>query len=300
MHGLADASAPEGHRIPGSGHLAYLSAVETRDSIRLQLTVHYDGTHFHGWQFQPDQRTVQGELEAALSRLAARPRTVVGSGRTDTGVHAIGQVASVDMPPRWDPAELHRALNAVLPPDVWVQGVRPARADFHPRYDALARTYVYRVGTEPEARSPFHRPWCWALCEEIDEAALSDCAAELPGAHSFRAFAKAGQPERGDRCTVASAAWNRWALGARFTITADRYLHHMVRYLVGTMVEIARGHRPSADLRALLASGDASDASLETSPPAPPEGLFLARVEYPDHVHDVDSTTPGSRSRTPA
>jgi tRNA pseudouridine38-40 synthase len=270
--------------------------VETRDSIRLQLTVHYDGTHFHGWQFQPDQRTVQGELEAALSRLAARPRTVVGSGRTDTGVHAIGQVASVDMPTRWEPAELHRALNAVLPPDVWVRHVRPVRPDFHPRYDALARTYVYRVGTDPEARSPFHRPWCWALGEEVDAAALTASAAELPGNHSFRAFAKAGQPERGDRCTVASAHWDQWSLGVRFTITADRYLHHMVRYLVGTMVEIARGRRAPGDLSTLLEP----DTDLETSPPAPPEGLFLTRVEYPDHVHDVDGITPESRSSTTA
>jgi len=276
--------------------LAYLSAVETRDSIRLQLTVHYDGTHFHGWQLQPDQRTVQGELEAALSRLAARPRAVVGSGRTDTGVHALGQVASVDMPTRWEPGELHRALNAILPHDVWVQHVRPVRGDFHPRYDALVRTYFYRVGTAPEARSPFHRPWCWALGEALDEDALAQAARALPGTHSFRAFAKAGQPERGDRCTVTSALWDRWALGARFTITADRYLHHMVRYLVGTMVDIARGRRAAADLPALLDP----DTDLETSPPAPPEGLFLARVEYPDHVHDVDSDTPASRRSTTA
>lgn len=270
--------------------------METPDSIRLQLTVHYDGTRFHGWQFQPDQRTVQGELEAALSRLTDGPRAVVGSGRTDAGVHAIGQIASVDMPARWPPTELHRALNAVLPADVWVQRVRRVRADFHPRFDALARTYVYRVGTDPEARSPFHRPWCWALGEEVDEPALARCARALPGDHSFRAFAKAGQPERGDRCSVASAAWDRWELGPRFTITADRYLHHMVRYLVGTMVEIARGRRAAADLPALLEP----DAGLETSPPAPPEGLFLAKVEYPDHVHDVDMKTTESRSSTTA
>jgi len=270
--------------------------VETPDSIRLRLTVHYDGSQFHGWQFQPDQRTVQGELESALSRLADRPRTVVGAGRTDAGVHATGQVASVDMPPRWLPAELHRALNAVLPHDIWVQDVRPVRRDFHPRYDALARTYVYRVGTVPESRSPFHRPWCWALGEPLDQEGLSACAATIVGEHSFHSFAKAGQPERGDRCRVSSAAWGEWELGVRFTVTADRYLHHMVRYLVGTMVDIVRGVRPRADLAALLDC----EPGLETSPPAPPEGLFLAGVEYPDHVHDVESTTPEARSTTTA
>lgn len=261
--------------------------MEDRNSIRLRLTVHYDGSRFRGWQFQPDQRTVQGELENALSRLADRPRAVVGSGRTDAGVHATGQVAAVDMPPSWEPARLHKALDAILPGDIWVEEIRRVRADFHPRYDAVARTYVYRVGTEPGCRSPFHRGWCWALGSELDHPALSEAAAHLPGTHSFAAFAKAGQPERGDRCTVQRAVWDRWELGLRFTITADRYLHHMVRYLVGTMVDVARGRRPSAEVPALLLG----EPGLETSPPAPPEGLFLSRVEYPDHVHDVDSTT---------
>ena len=262
--------------------------METQDSLRLKLTVHYDGSGFHGWQFQPDQRTVQGELEAALSRLADRPRSVVGSGRTDAGVHATGQVASVDMPAGWTPEDLQRSLNAILPRDIWVEEIHRVRADFHPRYDALARTYVYRVGTEAEARSPFHRPWCWALCTSVDREVLDASARHLLGEHSFLAFAKAGQPERGDRCTITAASWDSWELGLRFTITADRYLHHMVRYLVGTMVEMARGRRPLEDLPALLVSGP----GLETSPPAPPEGLFLARVEYSDHVRIPDPSTP--------
>lgn len=266
--------------------------METRDFIRLRMTVHYDGAHFHGWQLQPDQRTVQGELEQALSRLADRPRTVLGSGRTDTGVHATGQVAVVDMPARWTAPDLHRSLNAVLPQDIWIEEVRAVPAGFHPRYDAVARTYTYRIGTAPEARSPFQRGWCWALGEPLDLDALNTSAAHLVGEHSFQAFAKAGQPERGDRCTVAQAAWAPWELGVSFTITADRYLHHMVRYLVGTMVEIARGHRPAAELPALLRG----EAGLETSPPAPPEGLFLSRVEYPDHVSDVDAIQPERRS----
>ncbi len=256
----------------------YFFAVDTGDTIRFLLTVHYDGSGFHGWQLQPDLRTVQGELQDVLGRLAARPRTVVGSGRTDTGVHATGQVASVDMPAKWTARDLRRALNATLPRDIWVQDVARVRPDFHPRYDALARTYTYRVGTHPDARSPFHRRWCWSLCEPLDLRMLDRLASTLAGRHSFEAFAKAGQPERGTQCNVTATGWHGWELGARFTITADRYLHHMVRYLVGTMVDIGRGHRPAADLKALLSG--ASD--LETSPPAPPEGLFLSRVEYPD------------------
>jgi tRNA pseudouridine38-40 synthase len=250
--------------------------VEATSSVRLLLTVHYDGGDFHGWQLQPDRRTVQGTLEEVLSRLADRPCTVLGSGRTDTGVHATGQVACVDLPDTWTAEKLHRALDALLPEDVWVESVRRARPDFHPRFDAVARTYLYRVGTSPGAASPFHRRWCWPLREPLDHDLLAHAAAPLPGRHSFEAFSKTGQPERGDMCTVSAADWSEWQLGPCFTITADRYLHHMVRYLVGTMVDVARGRRPQSDIAALLAR----DPSLVTSPPAPPEGLFLTHVEY--------------------
>lgn len=260
--------------------------METQD-IRLQLVVHYDGSGFHGWQYQPDLRTVQGELQACLSRLADSPRSIVGSGRTDTGVHATGQVASVDMPVKWDAAALHRSLNAVLPNDVWVESVRTVRHDFHPRYDAVARSYEYQLGMSPAAASPFHRRWCWPLGEALALDALQEAAAPIAGEHSFQAFAKAGQPERGDRCTVAEVGWSEWEQGTRFSITADRYLHHMVRYLVGTVVDIARGHRPPEDVARLLAN----EPGLETSPPAPPEGLFLARVEYPEDVLTPSSDT---------
>jgi len=254
--------------------------VDTGNTVRFLLTVQYDGSGFHGWQLQPDVRTVQGEIEGVLGRLAGRSRTVVGSGRTDTGVHALGQVASVDMPARWTASELRRALNATLPQDIWVEEAAAARPDFHPRYDARSRTYVYRVGTSPAARSPFHRRWCWALGEPLDLATLNSISTGLVGEHSFRAFAKAGQPERGTRCVVVAAGWDASEIGCRFTITANRYLHHMVRYLVGTMVDIARGRRPSEDLASLLAE----TAGVQTSPPAPPEGLFLSRVEYPETV----------------
>jgi len=254
--------------------------VEAPESFRLALTVHYDGSDFHGWQLQPDQRTVQGELEATLSRLADRPCTVLGSGRTDTGVHATGQVASVDLPASWTPEKLERALNATLPDDVWIESVDRVASDFHPRYDATERTYEYRVGVSRRSASPFHRRWCWPLCEALDRSLLIAPASHLPGRHSFEAFSKAGQPERGVECTIREASWGEWELGPLFTVTADRYLHHMVRYLVGTMVDIARDRRPPADMSELLGG----TPELTTSPPAPAAGLFLRNVEYPDNV----------------
>ena len=278
--------------------------MDAPESLRFRLTVHYDGSAFHGWQVQPDQRTVQGDLESALSRLADSPRSVIGSGRTDTGVHATGQVASVDMPSTWDPARLRKSLNSVLSDDVWIKSIVPAAGDFHPRYDALQRTYRYEVGLRPESASPFHRRWCWPLGGSggppltIDRSRLDRVAGEIMGEHSFEAFAKTGQPERGTRCHVHSASWTDTDLGVRFTVTADRYLHHMVRYLTGTMIDVALGRRPLEDVARLLVS----HSELITSPPAPPEGLFLHRVTYPgDEVAgpEADPTTDRTRSPLP-
>lgn len=263
--------------------------------LRLHLTVHYDGSEFHGWQFQPDRRTVQGELQSAVSRLADQPVSVTGSGRTDTGVHAVGQVAAVDLPERWTADELRRALNATLPGDVWIEAARRVASDFHPRFDAVARTYRYQVGTDPLARSPFHHRTCWPVSDALDRALLTAASETILGAHSFEAFAKAGQPERGYDCRVAAAQWTDGALGLRFEITADRYLHHMVRYLVGTMVDIARGRRPVKDMGLLLAK----KADVTTSPPAPAEGLFLAHVEYPQSIEFVEPS-PSVRSAATA
>src|SRR5690606_19494410 len=130
---------------------------------RIRFTLHYDGAAFFGWQLQPALRTVQGEVEGVLARLLDRPTRVIASGRTDRGVHATGQVVAVDVPSRWTPVELRRAMNALLPPDVWVAAAELAPGDFHPRFDAIRRVYHYRVGIAPEAASPFHARWCWAL-----------------------------------------------------------------------------------------------------------------------------------------
>lgn len=251
--------------------------MDPSETTRLKITVHYDGSAFHGWQYQPDQRTVQGELQATLSRLANSPRVAVGSGRTDTGVHATGQVASVDMPSRWDAPTLRKALNATLPSDIWIATAEVAPSGFHPRFDAIARTYRYDVGTAPLAASPFHRRWCWVVPDRLDVELLRCAAERIIGTRSFRAFAKSGQPERGEECSVSRAEWTEWNLGHRFHITANRYLHHMVRYLVGTMVDIGRGKRSLQELEELLTNAP----DVQTSPPAPPEGLFLTRVEYP-------------------
>ncbi|HEX8392101.1 MAG TPA: tRNA pseudouridine(38-40) synthase TruA [Longimicrobium sp.] len=255
--------------------------MNTPERHRIRFIIHYDGRGFAGWQVQPDQRTVQGELERILTKLTAGPCAVIGSGRTDRGVHATGQVAATDVPVRWTAQSLRRAMNALLPDDVWVAEATLAAPYFHPRYDATARSYVYRVGLASEADSPFRSPWCWPLVRPVDLLAMEKAAAHIVGDHSFRAFAKAGQEERGDRCTVTAARWAPWeGIGLEFHVTANRFLHHMVRYLVGTLVDIGLGQRPPEVMAALLAG----EEGLETSPPAPPEGLFLTAVTYPPNA----------------
>jgi tRNA pseudouridine38-40 synthase len=244
---------------------------------RFKLTLHYDGERFRGWQVQPSERTVQGVVEAALDRLTGGRRPLTGAGRTDAGVHAVGQVASAILPGKWTETALERALNAVLPDDVWIAAVREVPIGFHARYDAVARGYLYRVGTRRDARSPFQRRWCWPLVAEIDEEALHGVAARFPGTHDFRGFARAGQPERGYRCTVHRSEWSQWGgAGYQYRVVANRFLHHMVRYMVGTMMDVARGRRPAGDVDALLRA----EPGVDTSPPAPAEGLCLVRVWY--------------------
>ncbi len=266
---------------------------------RFKLTVHYDGSALHGWQVQPGGPTVQGEIERAAKRLAAGRRVVLGAGRTDAGVHACGQVAVVDMPPSWSAGALAKSLNALLPGAIWIERVEAVPGEFHPRYEAVSRTYAYRVGTAPQAASPFRRQWCWPLDRPFDRDLAALAAESLTGAHDFRAFAKAGQPHRGYRCRVEQAGWREWnGMGAIFDITANRFLHRMVRYLVGTMVDIGRGARPVSDMARLLNA----EPGLRTSRPAPPSGLFLARVNYADDMRREDQgpATPAGAIGSPA
>ena len=249
------------------------------DDWRVKLVLHYDGRNFYGWQQQSNQRTVQSELSGALERLCGDVRPVTAAGRTDTGVHATGQVASALIPARFDENELHGALNALTPPDLWVASAERVSLEFHPRYDAISRTYIYRVAIDAGSASPFRAPWCWPLGHALDIDVLSEATRAIVGEHDFRAFAKSGQPALGVRCHVIAARWSSSKAEdgiLEFEITANRFLHRMVRYLVGTQVEIARACRPPDELSQLLQG----EPGITVAPPAPAQGLFLSRVDY--------------------
>ncbi len=252
---------------------------------RFRATIQYDGTEFHGSQLQPEVRTVQGELETALSRLLDVGTRVDFAGRTDTGVHALAQEVAFSASTRWEAVELGRALSALLPEDITAETPRDAGQGFHPRFDAERRRYLYAVSPADLGRTPFLRRSTWRTARDgfhlvggpEGSDALNRIASEIAGERDFGAFAKRGQPERGTRCAVDSAVWNLHPAGHFvFEIVADRFLHHMVRYLVGTMMEIASGRRPREDFGALL-SGEAASRPVF---PAPPGGLYLGAVRY--------------------
>lgn len=253
---------------------------ESRPVNRYRATVEYDGADFCGYQVQPAVRTVQCVLEECLARLANLPEAanlrVLAAGRTDAGVHALGQEVAFDLPTPWETAELQRAMNAILPTDIAVRNVRAVEPDFHPRFHATARRYEYYVC--PHDAGPMRAPRVWTPSIRPDPAVLREAAQRLLGRRSFDAFSKAGQPARGTDCTVERAEWSETGLGdLRFTVVADRFLHHMVRYIVATLVDVAAGRRSLDDWSRLL-----HDGSGRPPEPAPPHALYLTGVRYRD------------------
>lgn len=252
-----------------------------------QLVVQYDGHGFAGWQVQPGQRTVQGELERVLERLCAAPVRVTGAGRTDAGVHARGQAASVTVPTHWRADKLRRVLNDQLPDDLWVAAVHEMHPTFHARFSATGRRYSYTVGLDAGAASPFRRRWELPWDRDLDRAALDWCAERLLGRHVFFGFAVRGTAPADDDhvCEVRLARWRAEShADARqlvFDVAANRFLHHMVRFVVGTMLAVAGGARPREDFTALLSAPNND----EVSPPAAAAGLCLEQVEYPPDLY---------------
>jgi tRNA pseudouridine38-40 synthase len=249
----------------------------------LQLVIQYDGEAFAGWQRQPAQRTVQGVLEDGLTRLMQMHVPVIGAGRTDAGVHALGQAASIQVPEKWETERLHRALNAVLPRDVRCSDVVEMLPAFHARYSATSRRYRYLIGTDRDAAGPFRYNREWAIDRPLDVALLSVEAASLLGEHAFLAFAVKGTAPEGDdhRCIVHECRWEPRPGGLALVIAANRFLHHMVRFLVGTMVEVGLGRRTTGTVAELLTSS----VNDRVAAPAPACGLYLERVTYPSHLY---------------
>jgi tRNA pseudouridine38-40 synthase len=258
---------------------------------RYQLTLAYDGTDFFGSQRQAKKRTVQGELEKALCKLGWTGRSVIMSGRTDTGVHATGQVASFDLDWFHSDEDLVRALNAALPADLAVHKARMVHAKFHPRFDADSRRYCYRLFCQP-VRDPIRERFDWRVWPKTSVESLVKTAQYFLGTHDFSAFGSPTTPKGSTVRTVMKAEWlqagpDEW----HFEVQANAFLYRMVRRLVFVQVAVAQGKVSAETIADSLAQASAGTRSETlTAVPAglaPAHGLTLVEVTYPNHIESI-------------
>jgi tRNA pseudouridine38-40 synthase len=242
----------------------------------IRLLLEYDGTRYHGWQRQKNAVTIQETLEEALERLTGEKVALIGSGRTDAGVHALGQVANFRVISNIPIKAYHDGLNSLLPPDIAVLAAAEVPPEFHSRKSACAKTYEYRILNRPN-RSPLNRDYAWWIAYPLNLPAMTAAAEALPGEHNFAAFRASGSDNLNPVRRVMAATWRDEPGGwMSFNITATGFLRGMVRSLVGTMVEVGRGKAPPERLRALLENG----ARHLAGSTAPPQGLYLVEVAY--------------------
>ncbi len=241
-----------------------------------KLIIEYDGTHYHGWQRQKSDRSIQGEIEAALFTMTSQRVTVIGSGRTDAGVHALAQVASFQCDTHLTPENFKKGLNSLLDVDIVIRDCQAAADDFHARYDARQRTYQYRI-LNRELPVAVGRQYVWHIRRPLDVAAMRRALPFIIGEHDFTSFEGAGSPQNSSvrrimQAEIQEHPENRIC----FDITANGFLKHMVRNIVGTLVEIGRSNLTPADMGSILKAKDRAVAG----PTAPAMGLFLMSVEY--------------------
>jgi tRNA pseudouridine38-40 synthase len=243
--------------------------------LQLKLTLEYDGTKYHGWQVQHNAPTVQGVVEAALHRLFDQPVRVRVAGRTDTGVHALGQVISFPLLKALDLLRFQRSLNAILPADIVVTHVEEVPDTFNPRRDATSRIYQYRIWRRLW-RSPLWASSSWHVSYPLDIRALGQAAAMLIGEHDFSSFQGSDSVEHNSRRTIFRSTVRDEDDFLLYDVEARSFLRHMVRNIVGTLVDVGRGALSVEDFARIFAARDRTHAGLN----APPQGLFLVEVKY--------------------
>lgn len=244
----------------------------------IKLTLQYDGTDYVGWQRQPNGTSIQALIEDALQPIEGRPVTVHGAGRTDAGAHALGQVASVTLGTDLEAPTIARALNGVLPMDVRIIGAEDAADDFHARFSAVGKMYEYRIVNAPIVSAFIYR-YVAHVVAPLDIGAMREASALLVGRHDFAAFQAAGSVTASTGRTVHSIDWQDgggYDLPLVVRISGDGFLRHMVRTIVGTVVQVGMGRWTAADVAGILDGRDRTKAG----PTAPASGLFLARVDY--------------------
>jgi len=238
------------------------------------MTIEYDGTDFLGWQIQADGRTVQGEIEASLQTIFQEKIRVTAAGRTDTGVHAAGQVAHFRTASSISLEKLRHGLNGLLRPDLVIRSIREEDENFHARYSATGRQYLYRILRRPSA---LRWRYAWHVPYNLDMDSVKTSCTALVGDHDFTSFCQAAASLHGARCHVTDLVWQEKDDEIRLDISANRFLHHMIRAIVGTAVEIGRGRWAPEKMQQILEAKDRKVAG----PNAPAHGLCLYHVTYP-------------------
>ena len=241
----------------------------------IRLVLEYDGSRYAGWQRQPDQPTIQEAVETAIFKLTQETVPVIGAGRTDSGVHARGQVASFRIDREWTPRQWLRGLNARLPDDIAVRSAAAVSDDFHARYAASGKLYEYRILNRAE-RPALDRAYVWHVHKALDLAAMEEAATALVGSHDFSSFEGTLTDNEDPVCNLRQLFLSRQNSLLRIEAYADRFLKHMVRAIVGTLVEVGHGKRTPATLTTVLGAKNRTAAGRT----APPQGLFLMRVDY--------------------
>lgn len=241
----------------------------------VKLIVEYDGSRYAGWQRQPDQPTVQEAIETAIHQLTQHNVSVIGAGRTDSGVHALGQVVSFRIDRDWTPYEWTRGFNARLPQDIAVRSAAIMPDDFHARYSASGKLYEYRILNRPE-RPAIDRAYLWHVHKPLDQEAMNRAAALLIGSRDFTSFEGTLTDNEDPICHLQQLSLTGQGDLLSIQVYADRFLKHMVRAIVGTLVEVGHGKRKPESLTDILAAKDRRIAGRT----APPQGLFLLRVDY--------------------
>ena len=294
MSGYGHQTFSAGQNTLSKDHVPHVTAKERREgegdsrtmSRRIKFTVQYDGSAYHGWQFQPSGMTIQGTLQDCVYQVTGERVRVVGAGRTDAGVHAMEQVAAFDVHSSMNTSVLKRALNALLPPDVRVMDIEEVTEDFHPRHSARGKRYVYLIANMRDI-PVFIRGYAWRVKEPLDLEAMRAASAHLLGRHDFSSFRAAGCASKHPLRTIREIGIERLCEApflcaglkgefVRITVEADAFLRHMVRAIVGTLVEVGKGNLRPEMVGDILERKERRFAG----PTAPPQGLFLKKIFY--------------------
>ena len=242
--------------------------------MNIKLNISYDGTHFSGWQIQPNQRTIQEELQKAIQNIFKNKNIKLkGSGRTDSGVHANGQIANFYINTNMTTNQIKNAINSNTSEDIYVNSCKFEKDDFDARFSAKNRQYIYKITTKFD---PFIRNYYWFLSYKIDELKLHECANIILGKHDFKLFCKSISQQENNNCIINESKWIFENNNIYYQISANRFLHHMVRMLVGTMVDVAKGNIPIIKFQNMI-NRNTDKKRIITSPS---RGLYLNKVNY--------------------